>query len=180
MKPRQLVAATALAFAAFASTAQADLVSDLQTMSVAEALAKAVKTENISIEALIADAAAQLSEQPGLLSSLVSEAIKAFPEQAVSIVSIAIKQAPEQVSAITSAALTELDGNAEAQAAVQQVAEQSVAQTETETSTQTETEAEQTEAPAETSTTTPVTAPPPPPPASRPDNNDKPVPVSPN
>ena len=177
MNPRNFFAASTLAFAVFTSAAQADLVSDLNTMSAADALAKAVKMEDVSIETLIADAAAQLSENPSLLSALVSEAVKAFPEQAVSIVQVAISQAPNQTATITSAAVAELTGNPEAQAQVQQAAEQPVAQTQQPTTTETKTE-QQEVTPLPPTPATPST--PPPPPVARPSTPDKPIAVSPN
>ena len=172
MNPKKIIAATALALAAFTGTTQADLVSDLNTMSAADALAKAIQTENISIEALIADAAAQLAESPELLSALVSEAVKAFPEQAATIVQVAVSQAPAQQAIITSAAVEQLGDNPEALASVQQIAPVPA----------TEFEAEQTELAEPTpaaETPAPVTTPPAPP-AARPTTPDKPVPVSPN
>ncbi len=193
MKSKLLVAATALAVSAMAGVAQADLAAELAAgKPTAESLAQAAQTQGVSVESLIGDLATQFQDQPALLQAIVSEAIKAFPEQASQIVYVAVTSAPAQKAAITTAATAQLENNPEAQKAVQEAAdsaEQTVAQNDTGTQpqgeTQPETEAEQTEVPAETPTNeTPVTespapTPPPPPP---PQNNtpDKPPAVSDN
>ena len=178
MKPMKFVATAAFAFAtAMAGVAQADLATDLTTMSAADALAKAVESGD-SVEALITDAAAQLKDNPALLSALISEAVKAFPEQAAQIVQAAVSQAPQQKAAITTAAVAELDGNEAAQTAVQQAADEAAAPVvaDTQNTQVTETEAEQTEvqAPQQVAPT------PPPPPPAIPSTPDRPPVVSPN
>ncbi|MFK0573367.1 hypothetical protein [Endozoicomonas sp.] len=181
---KHFIAATVLALSAMTGLAQADLATDLTRMPAADALAKAVQTQGVSVEALIADAAAQLAGNPQLLSALISEAIKAFPEQAAQIVSVAVTAAPAQKAAITSAAIAQLADDPAAQQAVQQAAdsaEQQVVQggdTGQNAQGEPEAEAEQTEAPADAPPAATTPPPPPPPPASG--GSDKPPSVSPN
>ncbi|WP_419533025.1 hypothetical protein [Endozoicomonas sp.] len=192
MKSKLLVAATALAVSAMAGVAQADLAAELAAgKPTAESLAQAAQTQGVSVESLIGDLATQFQDQPALLQAIVSEAIKAFPEQASQIVYVAVTAAPAQKAAITTAATAQLENNPEAQKAVQEAAdsaEQTVAQNETGTQPQgeaePETEAEQSELPGESegdtpANETPAPTPPPPPP---PQNNtpDKPPAVSDN
>ena len=172
MKSVKLVAAACALSAAIAGVAQADLATDLTTMSPADALAKATQDQSVSIQALIADAAAKLQDNPALLSALVGEAVKAYPEQAGDIVKVAVSQAPAHQSAITNAAVAQLQDNPEAQAAVNKAADEAAQQVVTgETKTGTESEAQQQETAAPT---------PPPPPAPQPPAPDKPPVVSPN
>lgn len=185
---KQFVAATVLALSAMSGVAQADLASDLARMPAANALTIAVQTQSVSVETLVADAAAKLADNPQLLNALVSEAVETYPERAALIVYAAVKAAPTQKAAIIGAATAQLaDDPAAQQAALQAAnfAEQQIAlagdagsinQTELEAE-QTETEAEQTEAPDNTPS---ATAPPPPPPPPGGGSSDKPNSVSPN
>ncbi|MBO9483071.1 hypothetical protein [Salinisphaera sp. G21_0] len=184
---KQFIAAAVLAMSAMTGVAQADLATDLTLMPASEALAKAVQTQGVSVESLIADAAAQLANNPQLLNALVSEAVRAYPDQAPQIVYAAVQAAPAQKATITRAATAQLANDPVAQQAVQQaadVAEQQVVQG-GDTGSSTETVAEQGEFEAEnTEVEAPApeasTPPPPPPPASG-GSNDKPTsPVSPS
>ncbi len=195
MKPRKLITSATLALSvSIAGIVQADLASDLQTMSPADALKKAAAAdESISIETLISEAASQLKDNPGLLTALVSEAVKQFPLQAAQIVSVAISQAPQQAKSITSAAIAQLD-NPVAIDAVQKAADTAVeliaknansSENTSENNDETESEAEQTETTADNTTTDNTTdqqnnTAPPPAPIVQPGNTDKPVPTSPN
>lgn len=183
MKSKPLVAATALAVSAMTGAAQADLATELAAgQPTAESLAQTAETLGVSVETLISDLAAQFKDQPALLQAIVSEAIKAFPEQASQIVYIAVTEAPAQKAAITTAAVAQLGNTAEAQAVVSQAAdaaEQTIARNDTGTQPQSnepEAEAEQTEAPTNASPAR--TLPPPPPPQNN--TRDKPPAVSDN
>ena len=184
---KQFIAATVLALSAMTGVARADLATDLTRMPAGDALARAVQTQGVSVESLIADAAAQLANNPQLLNALVSEAVRAYPDQAPQIVYAAVQAAPAQKATITRAATAQLANDPAAQQAVRQAAdsaEQQVVQTgqkgngvQTDDE-QVEFEAEQAEveAPAPEASTPP---PPPPPPASG-GSTDKPPAVSPN
>lgn len=179
---KQFVAAAVLALSAMSGVAQADLATDLTRMPADIALNIAVQTQNVSVEALIADAAAQLADNPQLLNALVTEAIKAYPNRATLIVYAAVQAAPAQKSTITSAATAQLADNPAAQQAVQVAAnnaeQQVILAGNTGTFTETEYEAEQTEAPVNVPAAT--TPPPPPPPPASGGSTDKPNSVSPN
>lgn len=193
MKTYRLFTATAFAVAIMAGPVSADLASDLNRMPAAEALARAINAQEASVEALVAEAAGKLKDNPKLLQALVSEAIKAFPQQAPNIVYSAVTQAPGQKTLITRAAISQLQNNPVAQQAVQQAAntaELQIARMEKgggDTPVTLETEAEQTELapdqglqntpPADSGST--LAPPPPPPPATKPPA-DKPKSVSPN
>lgn len=177
---KQFVAAAVLALSAMSGVAQADLATDLTRMPAANALTIAVQTKNVSVETLIADAAAQLADNPQLLNVLVSEAVKTYPERAAQIVYAAVQAAPAQKSTITSAATAQLADNPAAQRAVQIAAnnaEQQVILAGDTGVTETEFEAEQSEAPVNVPA---AIAPPPPPPPASGGSNDKPNSVSPN
>ena len=193
MKSKLLVAATALAVSAMAGVAQADLAAELAAgQPTAESLAQTAETLGVSVESLIGDLAAQFKDQPALLQAIVTEAIKAFPEQASQIVYVAVTEAPAQKTAITTAAVAQLGNTPEAQATVNQAAdsaEQQIAQNDTGSQPQgeaePEAEAEQTEAPGESQGETPANespapTPPPPPPPQNNTPNDKPVSGSPS
>ena len=93
MKPIKFVATSALLLVtAVAGVAQADLASDLKTMSIADALAKAANNSSMSVEALIADASSQLKNNPGMLVALINQAIKAYPQQSTKITQAVIAQ----------------------------------------------------------------------------------------
>lgn len=178
---KQFVAAAVLALSAMSGVARADLATDLTRMPAANALTIAVQTQNVSIETLIADAAAQLADNPQLLNVLVSEAVKTYPERAAQIVYAAVQAAPAQKSTITSAATAQLADNPAAQRAVQIAAnnaeQQVILAGDTGTVTETEFEAEQSEVPVNAPA---AIAPPPPPPPASGGSNDKPNSVSPN
>lgn len=189
MKSKLLAAATALAVSAMAGVAQADLLAELAAgQPTAESLAQTAETLGVSVETLIGDLAAQFKDQPALLQAIVSEAIKAFPEQASQIVYVAVTEAPAQKAAITTAAVAQLGNTAEAQAVVNQAvdaAEQTIAQNNTGTQPQAEAEAEQTEVPGESQVDSPANespapTPPPPPPPLNNTPNDRPPVTSPN
>uniref|UniRef100_UPI0021479D9B hypothetical protein n=1 Tax=Endozoicomonas sp. ONNA2 TaxID=2828741 RepID=UPI0021479D9B len=123
MKSKLLVAATALAVSAMAGVAQADLLTELAAgQPTAETLVQTTETLGISVETLIGDLAIQFKDQPVLLQAIISEAIKAFPEQASQIVYVAVTAAPAQKAAITTAAVAQLGDTPEAQATVNQAA----------------------------------------------------------
>ena len=135
----------------------------------------------------------EFKDQPALLQTIVSEAIKAFPEQAAQIVYVAVTEAPAQKAAITSAATAQLGNSPEAKAIVNQAAndaEQTLAQNDNggqpKGEGEQETEAEQgEETPGESQGDTPAnespapTPPPPPPPVNN-TPDDKPPATSPN
>ena len=174
MKPRLLLASTALALAAFAGSVQADLIQDLNTMPAEQALSKAMQDGSQSIEAVISAAATTLQGQPELLSALIAAAVKTFPEQAAQLVSIAVFQAPNLSATIVNAALAVAEGDATMQASINRAATDAKQLVQTQT---TETEAENVEV---EQTEAPASQIPPPPPSTNSGSNDRPAEVSPN
>ena len=174
MKPRLILASTALVMATLAGTARADLVQDLATMPAEQALTKAMQGGTQSIEAVVSETVVNLQSQPELLYSLIFGAVKASPEQAPQIVSVAIAQAPGQMDVIVSAASAAAEGDAAMLAAINQAATDAELLAQTETTEEAEiVEAEQTEVPA-------PAAPIPPPPAANSGPDDRPPAISPN
>lgn len=180
---KQFVAATVLALSAMTGVAQADLATDLTRMPAAEALAKAAQSQQVSVEALISDAAIQLQESPKLLSALISAALAAYPEQAAQIVYAAVSAVPSLKATIVKTAGDQLADNPAALQAVQKAADNAEQQLALDGSkaggsqdAQVEAEAEQTEVADQAPV---VNTPPPPPPAINAGSSDKPTSVSP-
>ena len=172
MKPRLILASTALVMATLAGTARADLAQDLATMPAEQALTKAMQGGTQSIEAVVSATAINLQSQPELLYSLIFGAVKASPEQAPQIVSVAIAQVPGQKDVIVSAASAAAEGDAAMLAAINQAATDAELLAQTETTEEAEiVEAEQTEVPA-------PAAPIPPPPAANSGPDDRPPAIS--
>ncbi|WP_422446320.1 hypothetical protein [Endozoicomonas sp. ALB091] len=124
MKPKHLLASSALSLIAIVGMAQADLVQDLATMPADQALTIAMQAENSSIESVISSAAQQLNNQPELLSALIEAAVKVYPLQTGQIVSAAISQAPDQKETIVNAAKAGAGNNAELMSMIDQAAGQ--------------------------------------------------------